>query len=237
MRKVLLLLTACFFTLSLAACSQNQTSSTTTSNTAGKSSETRTSPSESTTTPNASTIKSNADLRQLSGKQIQLTIGDQSFTVNLYDNPTANDLYEQLPLTLSVNDYAGWDEKVIRLDEKLSMQDAPDGDEPLYPEVGYYEPGNWIALYYGEIGYWSGKVPLGRIDATIDELEVLPDSETIEIIRKNQYKDLDIGNTSLGLYTVISTMTKCCYHENKSQILTSSFELFFYSIEIFSRNF
>ncbi|MGC4441754.1 cyclophilin-like fold protein, partial [Streptococcus suis] len=71
-------------------------------------------------TSSSTTARTNAYLRQLSGKQIRLTIGDQSFTVDLYDNPTANDLYEQHPLTLTVNDYAGWDEKVIRLDKKLS---------------------------------------------------------------------------------------------------------------------
>ena len=61
------------------------------------------------------------------------------------------------------------------------MQDAPDGDEPLYPEVGYYEPGNWIALYYGKIGYWSGKIPLGKNSATNEQLKKLPDGETVTI--------------------------------------------------------
>ena len=167
--KKFLLLTLCFLILGLTACSQSHPSS------RDKSA------SSTIITSSSTTARTNAYLRQLSGKQIRLTIGDQSFTVDLYDNPTANDLYDQLPLTLTVNDYAGWDEKVIRLDKKLSMQDAPDGDEPLYPEVGYYEPGNWIALYYGKIGYWSGKIPLGKISATNEQLKKLPDGETVTI--------------------------------------------------------
>jgi hypothetical protein len=50
------------------------------------------------------------------------------------------------------------------------MKGAPSGDEPLIPEVGFYDAGQWIALYYGLIGYWTGKVPLSRIHASIDEL-------------------------------------------------------------------
>lgn len=120
-------------------------------------------------------------IRTLSGKQVAIHIGEKSYTIDLYDNPTANDLIAQLPLTLKANDYAGWDEKVIRLQSPLSMKDAPDGDNPEIPEVGYYHPGQWIALYYGHIGYWSGKVPLGRINASVDELRAIPNNASVVI--------------------------------------------------------
>ena len=113
---------------------------------------------------------SNPELRHFSGKNIAVIAGGREFAVHLYDNATANDLYAKLPMTLYVENYPGYDEKVIRLEQKLSMQGAPKGDEPGIPEVGYYAPGNWIALYYGHIGYWSGKVPLGTIDASTDEI-------------------------------------------------------------------
>ncbi len=127
----------------------------------------------------------NSDLRKLSQNKIAIHIGEKVYTVDMYDNPTANDLVSQLPLTLKINDYAGWDEKIIRLRNPLSMEGAPEGDEPEIPEFGYYEPGQWLALYYGYIGYWSGKVPLGRINASVDELGEIPDnaSATIEIVR------------------------------------------------------
>lgn len=123
----------------------------------------------------------NNDIRKLSGNKISINVDGKSFSVELYDNPTADDLLSQLPLTLNASDYAGYDEKVIQLKSNLSMEGAPAGDEPLIPEVGYYEPGNWIAIYYGYIGYWSGKVPLGRIDASIEELEAIPDGSTVTI--------------------------------------------------------
>ena len=125
----------------------------------------------------------NSELRKLSGEKVEIKAGEQTFTVELYDNPTASDLLSQLPLTLSASDYAGYDEKIIRLNKALSMENAPEGDEPGIPEVGYYEPGNWIALYYGYIGYWSGKVPLGKINATTLELSEIPDGTQIIITK------------------------------------------------------
>lgn len=132
--------------------------------------------------PKDSTV--NSELRKLSGKKVAIRIGDKAFTVDLYDNPTANDLLPRLPLTLKANNYPGYDEKVIRLRERLSMEGAPRGDNPGIPEVGYYQPGQWIALYYGPIGYWAGKVPLGKIHATIDELAAIPDNAPVTIVAR-----------------------------------------------------
>ncbi|WP_119307033.1 cyclophilin-like fold protein [Cohaesibacter haloalkalitolerans] len=123
----------------------------------------------------------NADLRKLSGETLVLHVGTSAFTVSLYDNPTAKDLLSKLPLKLKAEDYAGYDEKLIRLNNALSMEGAPRGDEPLFPEVGYYHPGRWIALYYGPIGYWSGKVPLGKIDASIEQLAAIPDNAPVTL--------------------------------------------------------
>lgn len=128
----------------------------------------------------------NPELRTLSGEKISITTDGKVLVVELYNNSAANDLLSKLSLNYEISDYAGWDEKLIRLDssDALSMDDYTGGDEPGIPEVGYYEPGNWIALYYGEIGYWSGKIPLGKISATCEEIHTLPVGShvTIDII-------------------------------------------------------
>lgn len=133
---------------------------------------------------NLPTGPKNDHLRRLTDNKVAVRVGDKSFTVTLYDNPTAKDLLTRLPMSLKANNYPGYDEKVIRLPQSLSMEGAPPGDDPKIPEVGYYEPSRWIALYYGPIGYWSGKVPLGTIDASVDELRAIPDNApvTIELI-------------------------------------------------------
>ena len=121
--------------------------------------------------------------RKLSDNKILIKTQSGNFIVTLYDNPTAEDLLQKLPLTLNVSDYPGYDEKVIRLNDGLSMENAPQGDCPLIPEVGYYEPGNWIAIYYGFIGYWPGKVPLGKIDASTSDIASIPSNTTVSIER------------------------------------------------------
>ncbi len=123
----------------------------------------------------------NSHMRNLTDSKITLRVGEKEFTVTLYDNPTAKDLLSRLPLTLKANNYPGYDEKVIRLPISLSMEGAPPGDNPEIPEVGYYDPSRWIALYYGPIGYWPGKVPLGRIDASVGELRAIPDNAPVVI--------------------------------------------------------
>lgn len=126
----------------------------------------------------------NEDLRILNGHIIAMNVNGRRFVVSLYDNPTVDDLLSRLPLTLTANNYGNWMEKIMPLTEPLSMLGAPEGDNPKIPEVGYYRPGNWIALYYGFIGYWEGKVPLGQIDASPDEIRNIPagSSVTIELI-------------------------------------------------------
>ncbi|MGY5776340.1 cyclophilin-like fold protein [Rhizobium sp. LEGMi135b] len=121
------------------------------------------------------------ELRKPSDNKIAIRIEGKMFTIDLYDNATAGDLVTKLPLTVKVSDYPGYDEKLLRLKEGLSMKGAPKGDEPEIPEVGYYEPGRWIALYYGPIGYWPGKVPLGRIHASVDEIRTIPESASVTI--------------------------------------------------------
>ncbi|AVA21202.1 MULTISPECIES: cyclophilin-like fold protein [unclassified Rhizobium] len=134
---------------------------------------------KSSNTTEDSAVHSN--LRKPSDKTIAIRIGEKTFAVDLYDNETAKDLITKLPLTLKAGNYPGYDEKVIRLKDGLSMKGAPRGDEPEIPEVGYYEPGQWIALYYGYIGYWPGKVPLGRIHASVDEVRAIPDGAPVTI--------------------------------------------------------
>lgn len=128
--------------------------------------------------------KGHPEMRRLNGETISIEAGGQSFLVDLYDNPTADDLLKRLPLDVRASNYPGYDEKVLRIPEPLSMEGAPRGDDPEIPEVGYYQPGQWIAIYYGPIAYWPGKVPLGRIHASVDEIAALPENTSVRIERK-----------------------------------------------------
>lgn len=132
-------------------------------------------------TPTTKKRTSDDGPRTPSDTKVTIRIGDDSYTINLYDNPTADDLVSQLPLSLKSSNYPGYEEKLLRLSQPLSMKNAPKGDNPKIPEVGYYQPGQWIALYYGPIGYWDGKVPLGTIDATPKQLEAIKPGTTVTL--------------------------------------------------------
>jgi hypothetical protein len=70
---------------------------------------------------------------------IRITVADQTITTELADNPTAQDLASQLPLTLSFNDF-NHVEKIAELPRPLTMYGVPPGDDPDINDIGYYAP-------------------------------------------------------------------------------------------------
>ncbi|WP_411701335.1 cyclophilin-like fold protein [Conyzicola sp.] len=95
--------------------------------------------------------------------QITITIDGTRFTGTLNDSATAQDLASRLPLTVEFGPNNS-DEKVARLDTPLSTDGAPDSDDPLPGEIGYYIPWDALVLYNGDAGDAPGTVRLGTFD-------------------------------------------------------------------------
>ena len=95
---------------------------------------------------------------------IRITVNDQTFTAQFADNPTARDLVDQLPLTLRFRDFNRV-EKIASLPRRLTMDGVPAGDDPEINDIGYYAPSGDLVLYYGDVGYFTGIVRIGRLDA------------------------------------------------------------------------
>jgi hypothetical protein len=95
---------------------------------------------------------------------VRITVAEQTMTVQLADNPTAGDLIDQLPLTLTFNDFNRV-EKVAELPHPLTMDGVPAGDDPDINDIGYYAPTRSLVFYYGDVGYWNGIVRIGQISA------------------------------------------------------------------------
>jgi hypothetical protein len=106
--------------------------------------------------------------RQENRMNIQITIGDQTFTATLRDSPTARDLIAQLPVTVQMTDHGGV-EKTGPLPGPLSLEGQPEGADPDVGAVGYYAPGNDLVLYYGDQSYFPGIVVLGRMNGDAAE--------------------------------------------------------------------
>ncbi|WP_144796096.1 cyclophilin-like fold protein [Microbacterium paludicola] len=97
------------------------------------------------------------------GTAITMTIDGHVSTATLHDNPAANALVEQLPLTLTFDDFNAV-EKTARLPSPLSMEGMPEGDDPEVGEIGFWAPGGDLVLYHGDVGYWNGIARLGTFD-------------------------------------------------------------------------
>lgn len=127
-----------------------------------------------------STIESDGESVQ--STPIRLVVGDQSVNAILWDNPAGRDLRDRLPLTLTVRDYGGV-EKIGRLDQPLTMDAMPDGDDPEIGDLGYYAPNGVFVIYTGDVGYWDGIARIGRVDGDLGMLAGLGDDATITIER------------------------------------------------------
>jgi hypothetical protein len=113
---------------------------------------------------------------------IRVTVGDQVFSAELYDNATARDLADQLPLTITVDDLHGL-EKTGRLPRALTTDGVPAGSDPEIDEIGYYAPGRNLVLYYGDVGYYTGIIRIGRFEDTIAAIADQPDGLTVTVER------------------------------------------------------
>ena len=114
--------------------------------------------------------------------KIRLRLDSTVLTATLVDSKTTQDFVSLLPLTLTLEDYAGT-EKTSVLPGRLSTEGAPAGSDPSVGDIAYYAPWGNLALYYKDFGYSSGLVILGKLDGGMDALSA-PGSlrVTIELV-------------------------------------------------------
>lgn len=103
--------------------------------------------------------------------KIRITIGDKTIHGTLADNATARDFAALLPLTVTLEDYAGT-EKIHSLPKKLSTAGTPAGIDPSVGDITYYAPWGNLAIFYRDFGYSTGLVELGIIDSGVEQLAV-----------------------------------------------------------------
>ena len=101
--------------------------------------------------------------------KIRLRTETTEMTATLIESSAARDFLSLLPLTLTLEDYAGT-EKISDLPRRLYTENAPAGSDPPVGDIAYYAPWGNLALYYRDFGYSSGLVILGRIDGGLEAL-------------------------------------------------------------------
>lgn len=110
---------------------------------------------------------------------VVLELNGQQMTGELDDSATAASLIDLLPLTLPFRDYGG-QEKVAELPTPLNLDGAPEGSEGQALSIGYYVPDQRLVLYYDDVSYYAGIVPIGKYDGAVS-IQGLPDATPITI--------------------------------------------------------
>lgn len=99
------------------------------------------------------------------------------------DTPAVRDFLSQLPLELSIEEFAG-KEKIAYLPRELDLAGTP-GSDPEDGDLIYYTPWGNLGFYYDAsgIGYSDATLHLGSFDATAEQLALLEgDGVTAEIV-------------------------------------------------------
>ena len=162
MKKIFLLLSLLLMTFSLTACNAQvePTQDNTTANTNVK-----------TTTETTSTSTQT--------KIIKLTTtNNQTIEIELNNSPSANDLYNQLPLSIDLEDYST-NEKIFYPPNKLNTESTPKAT-PKIGTLAYNEPWGDVVIFYDDFRANNDLYELGHVISGGDIVSELSGTVTIE---------------------------------------------------------
>ncbi len=133
--------------------------------------------------PSPSPASGEQDAGASDGTPIRITFGDTQLTARLHDNATARDLAAQLPLTLTFRDHNNV-EKTAPLPRELSLDDAPEGQDPAAGDIGYWAPEGDLVFYYdSDAPFFNGIVRIGEFDDEMDAIERQSEDFSVTIER------------------------------------------------------
>lgn len=111
--------------------------------------------------------------------QVQVEANGNTIVFALNDSQAAQELYDQLPLTIEVENYSS-DEKIFYPPEKLDVSGAPLADG-VVGTLAYYAPWGDVVMFYDNFGSASGLYELGHAVSGSEFIETM--SGTIEITK------------------------------------------------------
>ncbi|MEW5713510.1 cyclophilin-like fold protein [Pseudomonas sp. SB113] len=101
--------------------------------------------------------------------KIRIDVAGGPVTATLDNNQSSQDFVKQLPMTLTLEDYAST-EKISDLPAPLNIQGAPAGFTPSPGDITFYAPWGNLAIFHKGFKYSSGLIQLGRIDSGLELL-------------------------------------------------------------------
>lgn len=157
---------------------------------------------------------------------IQITTADgQAVLFELNGSAAADSLYQQLPLTLTAEDYAG-NEKIFYPPEKLDTHDTPLAQGPA-GTLAYYAPWGDVAIFYHECGGASGLYALGEAISGIQYLTQISGEIHIEAAGGQPTAETEAGHNMRKIQIAIGnqTFTASLYDNEAAQALASMLPL------------
>jgi len=132
------------------------------------------------TPPASSSGTPDGGVDQVVGTVLRFSAGSTSVEVTINeDNPAVRDFLSMLPLTLTLEEFAGR-EKIAYLPRELAHAGSP-GSDPEDGDLIYYVPWGNLGFYYNTagIGYSDQTIHLGTYNASLDQLEQLEGQDVI----------------------------------------------------------
>lgn len=167
MRKFFILLVSSVLMFSMTSCKTSDSST-------KSSSETETSSQTENSGTDAET-ENTSDSK--SAGRISIESNGNTIIFELNNSQAAQDLYDQLPLSVESEDYSD-NEKIFYPSEDLNVSDAPEAEGGA-GVLAYYEPWGDVVMFYDDFDSNSSLYELGRAVSGSEWIEDM--SGTIEI--------------------------------------------------------
>lgn len=162
MKKIATSLCAIFLLFTLSGCVQEKAPRQETEN-----------PSQMASIPAPESVEEDEPMR------ISVRADEDTVVFELNDSRAAQMLYEQLPLTIEVENYST-NEKIFYPPQKLDTGDAPQADGGA-GTLAYYAPWGDVVMFYGDFSASGGLYELGN--AVSGGAQILQLSGTVQIER------------------------------------------------------
>lgn len=164
MKKIILPLSLLITTIFFTACSAEPQTTNNTTNT------------NVATTTSSNQPETNTNINQ---KIIKLTTSNNDIiTLELNNSPAANNLYNQLPLSIDLEDYST-NEKIFYPPNKLNTESTPKAT-PKIGTLAYYEPWGDVVIFYDDFRANNDLYELGHVISGGDIVSELSGTVTIE---------------------------------------------------------
>ncbi|WP_288062731.1 cyclophilin-like fold protein [Rodentibacter caecimuris] len=101
--------------------------------------------------------------------KVKVSLDSGVYSATLADNPTSQSFWQKLPLESKLDNYAH-NEKVVYMNDKLSIENASAAYTGKAGDITYYAPWGNIAMFLDKGPYAPGLICMGKFDGDLTAL-------------------------------------------------------------------